>query len=226
MRIGPFRPATPKQYEEAVMKLFSENIKDGELIPARYAMGKIDPKAHAVPSENVNPQLAWSDVPAGTRSLVLLVCDVDAPADKSDANREDKVIRDDCPRTDFYHWVLIDLPPDASPLREGEFCKGITATGKQGPVGPRGTRQGLNNYTQWFEGDAAMEGEYHGYDGPWPPFNDERIHRYRFTLYAIDVEKLPLGEKFTGPDVLKAIAGHELARASLTGTYCLNPDKL
>jgi len=208
------------------MKLFSESIKDGELIPARYAMGKIDPEAHAVPSENVSPHLAWSDLPEGTRSLVLTVCDVDAPSDKTDANREDKTILEDFPRTDFYHWVLVDLAPDASPLTEGEFSKGITPKGKPGPAGPRGTRQGLNNYTQWFEGDADMEGEYHGYDGPWPPFNDERVHRYRFTLHAVGLEKVPVGAKFTGPDVLKAIAGHELGRAVLTGTYTLNPDKV
>ncbi len=208
------------------MKLFSQNLKDGESIPARYAMGKIDPGAHAVPSENVSPHLAWSDVPAGTRSLALLVCDVDAPARKDDANQEGKVIYEDYPRTDFYHWVMVDLSPDASPLREGEFSTGITAKGKPGPAGPRGTRQGLNSYTGWFEGEPDMEGEYHGYDGPWPPFNDERVHRYRFTLYAVDLEKVPVDARFTGAEVLKAIGGHVLAEASFTGTYTLNPEKV
>jgi hypothetical protein len=207
------------------MKLFSESVKDGEFIPARYAMGRIDPNVHAAPSENLSPHLAWDDLPAGTRTLALVVCDADAPADKADANQEGKIIHEDFPRTDFYHWVLVDLAPDGSPLREGEFSKGITAKGKPGPAGPRGTRQGLNSYTQWFEGDAGMEGEYYGYDGPWPPFNDERVHHYRFTLYAVGLERVPVGAKFTGPDVLKAIAGHVLAEATLTGRYALNPEK-
>ena len=87
---------------------------------------------------------------------------------------------------------------------------------------PHGER-GLNSYTDWFKGDAQMEGKYAGYDGPWPPFNDERVHRYVFTLYALDVESLKLSPGFTGPDVTKAIEGHILAESSLTGTTPSTP---
>ena len=69
-----------------------------------------------------------------------------------------------------------------------------------------------------------MKGDYYGYDGPCPPWNDERVHRYVFTLYALDVARCALAEpRFTGPEVRAAIEGHVLAQASISGTYTLNP---
>jgi Raf kinase inhibitor-like YbhB/YbcL family protein len=68
-----------------------------------------------------------------------------------------------------------------------------------------------------------MAGQYHGYDGPCPPWNDERVHHYVFTLFALDVARLPLDSVFKGPDARKAMAGHILAQAALTGVYTLNP---
>src|SRR5690606_20049736 len=106
---------------------------------------------------------------------------------------------------------------------EGAFTSGITPKGKDGPAGPHGTRQGLNDYTGWFQGNPDMEGQYFGYDGPAPPWNDELVHRYRFTLYALDVERLPVEGAFTGADVLAAMKGHVLAEASITGTYHIYP---
>ena len=135
-----------------------------------------------------------------------------------------KGVKADLHRVDFYHWVLVDLAPDGPAIGEGEFSDGVIAGGKSGPGGPRGTRQGINNYTQWFEGDAAMKGIYFGYDGPGPPWNDERLHHYHFTLYALDVEKCPAQGEFYGPDVLKAIEGHILDKASMVGSYAIYPD--
>ena len=43
-----------------------------------------------------------------------------------------------------------------------------------------------------------------------------------FTVYAIDIEKLPLEGKFGGPEVRAALQGHVLAEARLIGTYTLN----
>jgi Raf kinase inhibitor-like YbhB/YbcL family protein len=95
--------------------------------------------------------------------------------------------------------------------------------GKPGPQAPFGARQGINDYTQWFAGDNDMRGDYYGYDGPCPPWNDELPHRYIFTLYALDVDRLPLPARFTGADLRAALAGHVRAEARLTGLYSLNP---
>ena len=67
-----------------------------------------------------------------------------------------------------------------------------------------------------------MRGDYFGYDGPCPPWNDEIVHHYIFTLYALDVERLPIEGKFTGVQTRAALYGHILAEARLTGLYTLN----
>lgn len=69
-----------------------------------------------------------------------------------------------------------------------------------------------------------MSGDYYGYDGPCPPWNDEIVHRYVFTLYALDVASLPVDGALTGQNVRKAIESvNVLAQAELTGLYSLNP---
>jgi Raf kinase inhibitor-like YbhB/YbcL family protein len=206
------------------MKLESSAFADNQRIPAEYAFGAPDPKTHVALSANRNPDLAWSDLPAGTKSLVLICHDHDVPSRPDDVNREGRLIPASLPRVDFYHWVLVDLDPASGPIKAGEFSNGVTARGKPGPDGPRGTRQGINDYTMWFASDKDMAGDYFGYDGPCPPWNDSIVHHYVFTLYALDVAKCPVSGVFKGPDVLAAIRGHVLGEAKLTGTYSLNPN--
>ncbi len=205
------------------MKLNSNSFRDGARIPEAFAFGKPDPKKYVALSQNRSPDLAWADVPTGTRSFALICRDHDVPSSPDDVNQEGRVIPASLPRVDFYHWVLVDLDPRSGPIRPGEFSDGVTARGKRGPEGPRGTRQGLNDYTTWFASDKEMAGDYFGYDGPCPPWNDSIIHHYVFTLYALDLDKCPVTGAFKGPDVLAAIRGHVLAEASITGLYSLNP---
>lgn len=192
-------------------------------IPPEYAFCAPDRKTRVRLSQNNNPNLAWSDLPAGTKSLALICHDRDVPSKPDDVNKEGRTIPASLPRVDFYHWVLVDLDPKSSPIKAGEFSDGVAARGKKGPEGPRGTRQGINDYTMWFASDKDMAGNYFGYDGPCPPWNDTIPHHYVFTLYALDVEKCPVTGIFKGPDVLAAIKGHVLAQASFTGLYSLNP---
>jgi Raf kinase inhibitor-like YbhB/YbcL family protein len=123
--------------------------------------------------------------------------------------------------------VLVDLDPASGEIKAGEFSNGVTTRGKAGPLVPNspcGARQGVNDYTLWFAADHDMSGDYHGYDGPCPPWNDSIVHHYVFTLYALDVEKCAVSGKFTGGDVRTAIKGHVLAEAKITGLYSLNPE--
>jgi Raf kinase inhibitor-like YbhB/YbcL family protein len=205
------------------MQLASTSFGHGQRIPEQFAFCAPDPVNHARMSLNRNPHLRWSGVPSGTKSLALVCVDSDVPTRPDDVNKEGVTVSADLPRTDFYHWVLVDLPADRAAIGEGEFSRGVTAKGKPGPEGPQGTRQGLNNYTQWFEGDADMGGRYFGYDGPGPPWNDELVHHYHFTLYALDVSRCPVEGSFTGPDVRKAIEGHTLGQAAIVGTYAIYP---
>jgi Raf kinase inhibitor-like YbhB/YbcL family protein len=201
------------------MRIHSNSFANGQPIPAEYAMGQTDGFAG-----NRNPHLAWDQVPAGTRSFALLCIDTDAPTVPETVGRDDMEIPVEQPRGDFIHWTMIDIAADARQIEAGSCSDGITPKGKRTPPGPPGARQGLNDYTGWFAGDADMGGDYFGYDGPYPPFNDLRTHRYFFRLFALDVEKLGVAERFTAADVLRAMHGHVLGESLAHGTYTLNAD--
>jgi len=84
------------------------------------------PAKYTCEGEDLSPPLAWKDLPAGTKSLVLIVDDPDAPDPKA-------------PRMTWVHWVLYDIPPTATGLAEGV---------RDLPVG---TREGTSDYkrTGW-----------------------------------------------------------------------------
>lgn len=205
------------------MQFASASFGHNYAIPSEYAFCAPDRQTRVKLSRNVSPHLTWSGLPSATKSLVLICHDPDVPSKPDDVNQEGRVIPASLPRVDFYHWVLVDIDAPWTIINAGEFSNGVTPRGKPGPDGPRGTRQGLNDYTGWFASDKDMAGNYFGYDGPCPPWNDSIPHHYVFTLYALDVEKCPVSGLFKGPDVLAAIAGHVLDKASFTGLYGLNP---
>lgn len=199
------------------MRIWSDSFRAGGPIAAEFALGSVDGFAG-----NRNPHLAWDGVPAGTRSLVLLCIDPDAPTVPETVGREDMEIPVGQPRAEFVHWAMVDIDPGLSVIEAGSCSEGLVRGGKRQPQGPAGTRQGLNDYTGWFAGDAEMGGDYYGYDGPYPPFNDARVHRYFFRLFALDLVRLDVPDRFTAADVLRAMQGHVLAEAAVHGTYTLN----
>ena len=205
------------------MKLISSSFNEGQRIPGAFAFCIPDPAHHVCLGSNLNPQLAWSGAPASTQSFAVICHDPDVPSQGDDVNQEDRTVPAALPRVDFFHWVLIDLPASFSEIREGEFCSDVTPRGKPGPHAAHGARQGINDYTGWFASDNDMRGDYYGYDGPCPPWNDEIVHRYVFTVFALDVARLNIEGKLTGQQVRSAMQGHVLAEASLTGSYTLNP---
>ncbi len=204
------------------MKLTSKSFDNGARIPTDFAAG-IPGADGPVPGPNKSPHLAWSDVPAGTQSFAVICHDPDVPSKPDDVNQKDRVVPYDLPRVDFFHWVLVDVPASITELAEGADGSGLTPRGK--PIGKTelGVR-GINSYTDWFAGDDSMKGDYGGYDGPWPPFNDERLHHYHFTVYALDVPSLNLSGRFDGKQALAEIGKHTLAKAEWVGTYALNPN--
>jgi Raf kinase inhibitor-like YbhB/YbcL family protein len=205
------------------MKLSSTSFTDGGRIPGEFAFAVPDAAHHVKLSANRNPQLAWSDAPAGTRSFVVVCHDRDVPSKPDDVNQEGREIPASLPRVDFFHWTLVDLAPATASIDAGAYSHAVTPRGKAGPAAAGGTRQGINDYTGWFAGDHDMEGDYYGYDGPCPPWNDSIVHHYVFTVYALDIPRVPLEGRFNGADLRRAIEGHVLAQASITGTYTLNP---
>lgn len=206
------------------MKFWSDSFENGAAIPSEFAFGKWNPETKFAVAGNSSPHFAWSELPEGTQSLALICHDPDVPSQPDDVNQEGKTVPASLPRVDFYHWTLIDIPTSLSALASGEFSNGITAGGKSPLKHTQGLRDGLNNYTQWFEGDSDMQGQYFGYDGPCPPWNDEIIHNYIFTLYALKTPTVEIDGEFYGPDVIEKIKPHILDQATWTGTYALNPE--
>jgi len=205
------------------MKLISSSFSDGQTIPGEYSFCVPDPTHHVCLGKNMNPHLAWTDAPVDTKSFALICHDPDVPSRGEDVNQEDRTVPATLPRVDFFHWVLIDLPASLGEIKAGEFSRDITPRGKPGPTTLHGARHGINDYTGWFAGDGDMRGDYFGYDGPCPPWNDEIRHRYVFTLFALDIDKLPVEGAFNGQQVRDAMRGHILGQASLSGVYSLNP---
>ena len=72
---------------------------------------------------DISPALAWQDLPPGTRSLVLIVDDPDAPDPRA-------------PKTVWVHWVLYNLPPDSTGLPQAVPPRQL----------PAGTGEGLNDW--------------------------------------------------------------------------------
>ena len=198
------------------MKARSDSFEHGQPIPSEFAMG-----APGGFGGNRNPHLAWTDAPAGTKSFALLCIDTDVPTDGALVANADVPIPVEHPRGDFVHWAVANLPADTTQIAAGSCSDGVTKGGK-GPCQGEGARQGLNDYTGWFAGNAEMGGQYFGYDGPYPPPHDLRTHRYFFRVFALDVERLELPQAFTAGEVFRAMHGHVLAEASTYGTYRLH----
>jgi len=209
----------------STMTITSMAFNDGDPIPVRYAFCTPCAENHSKMSTNISPQLSWSGAPDGTKSFAVLCVDVDVPTIFDNVNSEDSTIPADQPRQDFYHGLLVDVPATLSSLAEGAESEGLIAGGKNPGRVPHGIR-GINDYTMFMASNPDMAGDYGGYDGPCPPWNDELLHHYEYRVYALDVETLGLddGGNFRGPDVMAAMEGHVLGMGKLVGTFTQNPD--
>lgn len=206
------------------MLLESDSFRPYDYFDPRLAFGKHDADTHFTFAGNRNPHLRWSDVPAGTASFALMCWDPDVPSVGDDVNQEGKEVPLNLPRVDFFHWVVCDLPADLREIAEGSHADGVTPGGKAPGSTPHGGLQGANNYTQWFDGHPEMGGTYCGYDGMAPPWNDQRVHGYRFGIYALDVPTLGLSGAFTGDELRRAMGPHVLDGQILIGLYAINPN--
>ena len=155
---------------EDTMKLTSTAFGENQSIP----------KVYTCEGKDTSPPLAWAGVPANAKSLALIVDDPDAPDPAA-------------PQMTWVHWVLYNIPTNASGLAEGAASGGL----------PRGTLEGINDWHRT------------GYGGPCPPIGR---HRYFHKLYALDTV-LPDLKKPTKTALEQAMKGHIVAQTQLIGTY-------
>src|SRR5208282_3591332 len=92
----PYVRAALAEEKPVTLTLESKAFTEGEAIPKKYTCE----------GKDISPPVAWSEIPQGTKSLVLIVDDPDAPDPKA-------------PKMTWVHWVLYNLPPDATGLAEG-----------------------------------------------------------------------------------------------------------
>lgn len=207
------------------MEIHSNSFANNARMPDECAFGK--PGDHGEPcvlSSNRNPHLAWTGAPAATQSFALVCIDGDVPSRFDDINQQGRTVSADLPRIDFTHWLMVDIPATCTDIAAGACSDGgVVPHGKRHPPGPAGSRQGRNDYSGWFAPDPEMAGDWLGYDGPCPPWNDALLHRYRFRVFALDVARLALPQVFDWVELQAALAGHILDEVELIGTYSLNP---
>jgi len=153
--------------EKIAFEISSDAFKDGDYIPRK----------HTGQGQDVSPPLSWSGAPQKTKSFALICDDPDAPG-----------------RT-WVHWVIYNIPADATGLSE--------AVPKNDRLSD-GSMQGMTDFGRI------------GYGGPMPPPGP--AHRYFFKLYALD-SVLDLRPSATKSELLKAMKGHILAQAQLIGLY-------
>jgi Raf kinase inhibitor-like YbhB/YbcL family protein len=220
--IGIAAPSMPAPAKSQKLTVTVEGVTNGKAIPADNAFCVPAAQGHVTLGPNKSPHISWSAGPPKTQSYAIVVVDTDVPSVATDVNKEGKTIPSKLKRAKFYHWVLVDIPASVTSLAVGADSDGVTSGGK--PPGPAkvGVR-GLNNYTDWFASDDEMKGNYAGYDGPCPPWNDTRRHHYHFMVYALDVPSLGLSGTFRAADVQKAMKRHVLASGQVVGVYALNP---
>jgi Raf kinase inhibitor-like YbhB/YbcL family protein len=202
----------------------SGTLADGGPIPEVHAVATPTADGRAeIAGADRSPHLAWSGEPADTRSFALSVVDPDVPSDRTRMAVEGLSLGDDEPRVDFAHWLLVDIPADVHAIAEGAGGDGFVSHGRTPGRTSFGAVEGQSGYRGLFEGNADLEGTYGGWDGPFPPWNDEIVHRYEVTVYALDVQTLGLEPGFDLDAFRGAIDGHVLEQATIVPTYTLNP---
>ena len=147
-----------------------------EINSSAFSEGKPIPQKYSCEGADLSPPLSWIGAPDGTKCFALIADDPDAPG------------------MTFVHWVIYNIPGNATSLPEGVEPKKELSDG---------TMQGTTSFRRI------------GYGGPCPPGG---THRYYFKLYALN-EKVGLKPGATKEVVLGAIEKHIIDEAQLMGTY-------
>jgi Raf kinase inhibitor-like YbhB/YbcL family protein len=209
----------------AALKVHVDTIKNGDMLANKFAFCAPAAQGHTTGGANINPTISWSKGPRGTKSYAIILYDPKSPAEHREMmNKEGVTMGADVARHNFYHWVLVDIPKDLTSIKEGADSNARVLHGKPATPSAAGVK-GLNDYTKVTAANDAMKGQYYGYDGPCPPWNDDLVHDYHFTVYALSVSSLNLPKDFDAAAAQDAMKGKILAQGEIVGNYTQNPAK-
>jgi len=211
-------PATAR-----TLKVNVDSFKGGGIMDNKFAFCIPAAQGHTTGGSNLSPGISWSKGPRGTKSYAIILYDTDSPAEQREKmNKEGMTLTEDVPRRNFYHWVLVDIPANVTSLKEGADSNARVVHGKPATPAAAGGVRGLNDYTKVTAANDAMKGQYYGYDGPCPPWNDERVHHYHFTVYALSLPSLDLPKDFDAAAAMDAMKGKILAQGEEIGLFTQN----
>jgi Raf kinase inhibitor-like YbhB/YbcL family protein len=169
------RPVKPDPYSLLPVvpsfSLTSDDVTDGRPLQ----------DAQVAELGNASPQLSWTGAPEGTRSFTVTCYDPDAPTPSG-----------------FWHWALVDLPPDVTSLDAGAGAEGAS-----------------------LPGGAFMlrnDGGLQGFMGAAPPAGDQ-VHRYYFVVHAVTEDTLGIDDSASNAVMSFNLAFKTAGRAIVTGTY-------
>ncbi len=164
-----------------------------------------------IEGKNIRPEISWSNYPEDTKSFAVFVIDPDVPTDFTEANQEGKIIPATQKRQNFFHFGLVNIPANINKIERGE---GRADQKKQPKIG----RLAINDYASFYEPDS----HFIGWDGMCPPWNDERVHRYIFVVYALKTENIGVGKQFMAKEVFKKIKDNSIAYGYQFGMFTRN----
>jgi hypothetical protein len=160
------------------LELRSESFDDGDYLGAEHVLS--EQYGFGCAGSNISPALAWSGAPDDTRSFAVTCFDPDAPTGSG-----------------FWHWVVVNIPPEVSKLPAGA-----------------GSGEGLPAGALQVRTDYGAP----GYGGPCPPEGDHP-HRYLFTLHAVGLEALPVEADTSAAVVGFYLHFNTLEKATVMGLY-------
>jgi len=200
-----------------------DSLKNGGVVPNQYRFCVPAEPGHVAPGPDKSPGMSWSNGPTGTKSYVITLTDIDNLAEQREKqNQEGMTVAASVARRTMFHWVLVDIPANVTSLSEGAESEGRVPHGKPQTPAKVGVR-GLNAFTIFMAANEQMKGQWFGYDGPCPAWNDELAHRNVFTVYALSVSSLNLSGAFDGFAAMAAMEGKVLAKGEVMGLASTNP---